>query len=265
MSVPYYVNFYDGDLSARAPFVSVVMPAYNASRTIISSIKSVQRQLYTNWELLIVDDCSTDDTVLIVKDLSTIDSRIKLISLAKNSGRPAYPRNVAIKEARGVFISFLDADDEWLPVKLKRQVSFMINFKAAFSCTGYDVISFSDVAVGRFNPPIMCSYDDLLANNSVGCLTAMYDVRILGKRYFPICGHEDYALWLKILREGYCLHGLQESLAHYRLTPGSVSSSKLKLLRFFWNIYKNQEGFSPLKSALFCLRYAWNARGKYKK
>jgi teichuronic acid biosynthesis glycosyltransferase TuaG len=263
MSVPCHGNFCDGDLGAREPLVSVVMPAYNANRTIASSIKSVQRQSYANWELLVVDDCSTDDTGLIVRDLATIDGRIRLISLAKNSGRPAYPRNVAIKEAAGEFISFLDADDEWQPIKLKKQVSFMARSKIAFSCSGYDVISFAGEEIGSFNPPMVCSYNDLLANNSVGCLTVMYDVRILGKQYFPICGHEDYALWLKILREGHSVHGLQEPLSRYRLTPGSASSSKLKVLKFFWNIYKNQEGFSHLVSALFCLRYAWNARGKY--
>ena len=263
MSAPCHGNFCNDILSAREPLVSVVMPAYNASSTIASSIKSVQRQSYANWELLVVDDCSTDDTVLIVKDLATIDSRIKLISLAKNSGSPAYPRNVAIKEAAGVFISFLDADDEWQAIKLQKQVSFMARSKIAFSCSGYDVISFAGEEIGSFSPPMVCSYNDLLANNSVGCLTAMYDVRVLGKQYFPICGHEDYALWLKILREGHSVYGLQEPLSLYRLTPGSVSSSKLKVLKFFWNIYKNQEGFSHLVSALFCLRYAWNARGKY--
>lgn len=263
MLAPCHGNSCDDDLTAQEPLVSVVMPAYNASRTIASSIKSVQRQSYVNWELLVVDDCSTDDTVLIVKGLSTIDSKIRLISLAKNSGRPAYPRNVAIKEAAGDFISFLDADDEWQPIKLEKQISFMVSSNIAFSCSGYDVISFAGEEIGSFSPPMVCSYNDLLANNSVGCLTAMYDVRILGKQYFPICGHEDYALWLRILREGHSVHGLQEPLSLYRLTPGSVSSSKLKVLKFFWNIYKNQEGFSHLVSALFCLRYAWNARGKY--
>jgi teichuronic acid biosynthesis glycosyltransferase TuaG len=263
MSASCHDNFFDDDLAAGEPLVSVVMPAYNASHTIARSIKSVQRQLYTNWELLVVDDCSTDDTVLIVKDLATIDSRIRLISLAKNSGRPAYPRNLAIKEAAGEFISFLDADDEWLPIKLRKQVSFMVRSKVAFSCSGYNVISLAGEEIGSFNPPMVCSYYDLLANNSVGCLTAMYDVRILGKQYFPICGHEDYALWLVILRKGYSVYGLQEPLSLYRLTPGSISSSKIKLWQFFWNIYKNQEGFSYLMSVLFCLRYAWNARGKY--
>jgi teichuronic acid biosynthesis glycosyltransferase TuaG len=247
------------------PLVSVVMPAYNASRTIASSIKSVQQQSYAKWELWVVDDCSTDDTVPIVNELAKIDDRIKLISLGKNSGRPACPRNVAIKEATGDLIAFLDADDKWLPIKLKKQVSFMAQSNVAFSCSGYDVISFVGEAIGSFNPPMVCSYNDLLASNSVGCLTAIYDVRILGKQYFPICGHEDYALWLKILRNGHSVHGLQEPLSLYRLTPGSVSSSKLKVLNFFWNIYRNQEGFSYLMSALFCLRYAWNTRGKYNK
>ena len=263
MSAPCHGNFGGDDLTAREPLVSVVMPAYNASCTIASSIRSVQQQSYVNWELWVVDDCSTDDTVSIAKGLSEMDDRIKLISLAKNSGRPACPRNVAIREATGELIAFLDADDEWLPLKLEKQVSFMTHTNVAFSCAGYDVISFAGEEIGSFNPPKVCSYDDLLASNSVGCLTAMYDARILGKQYFPICGHEDYALWLKILREGHSVHGLQEPLALYRLTPGSVSSSKFKVLKFFWNIYKNQEGFSPVLSALFCLRYAWNTRGKY--
>jgi len=265
MSEASFVDFCDLNLDVIEPFVSVVMPAYNASCTIASSIKSVQQQSYKNWELWVVDDCSTDDTVSIVKGLLAIDDRIKLISLAKNSGRPAYPRNVAIKEATGELIAFLDADDEWLPIKLKKQVSFMTRSNVAFSCSGYEIISFVGKEIGSFNPPMICSYDDLLAANSIGCLTAMYDARILGKQYFPICGHEDYALWLKILREGHLVHGLQESLSLYRLTPGSVSSNKLKVMKFFWNIYNKQEGFSRLVSVLFCLRYAWNTRGKYNK
>ena len=253
------------DLTAKGSLVSVVMPAYNASRTIASAINSVQRQSYTNWELLVVDDCSADDTVLVVAGLAAIDSRIKLVSLPKNSGRPAYPRNEAIQRAVGLFICFLDADDEWRPTKLETQVSFMTNSSIAFSCSGYDVISFAGEEVGSFSPPAVCSYNDLLANNSVGCLTAMYDVRILGKQYFPICGHEDYALWLRILGKGYSVYGLQKPLSIYRITPGSVSSNKLKILKFFWNIYRNQEGFSHFLAALFCVRYAWNSIGKYKK
>lgn len=240
------------------------MPAYNARRTIVDSVKSLQMQSYRNWELFIVDDCSTDDTINIVRHLAISDERIKVISLGINSGRPAYPRNVAIREARGEIIAFLDADDEWMPDKLQKQLYFMDSTCAALSCTGYDVIDINGNDIGNFIPPDVCSYDDLLSNNTIGCLTAIYDVRILGKRYFPICGHEDYALWLNILRDGYEVYGLKDKLSRYRITPGSVSSSKLKILRFFWNIYRNQEKFSYLTSAFFCLRYAWNARGKYK-
>jgi teichuronic acid biosynthesis glycosyltransferase TuaG len=216
----------DQDLTNREPLVSVVMAAYNASGTIFSAIKSVQLQLYSNWELLVVDDCSTDNTAFIVKSLSIEDSRIKLITLANNSGGPARPRNVAIKEAEGVFISFLDADDEWMPMKLMKQVSFMASSKVAFSCSGYDVISFVGEKIGSYSPPTLCSYNNLLSSNSIGCLTAIYDVRILGKQYFPVCGHEDYALWLKILRDGHSIYGLRESLALYRLTPGSVRRTR---------------------------------------
>lgn len=251
------------ELPTKKPLVSVVMPAYNAASTIIDSIKSVQQQSYANWELLVVDDCSMDNTVVVVRALSVKDSRIKLIVLDANSGRPAHPRNVGIKEAAGELIAFLDADDEWTSAKLEKQVYFMSSLSAAFSCSSYDVISCSGALVGGFEPPPICSYDDLLVNNSIGCLTAMYDVRILGKRYFPLCGHEDYALWLKILREGYLVYGLKESLAFYRLTPGSASSNKLKVMKFFWNIYKNQEKFSSVKAMFLCVRYAWNARRKY--
>jgi len=257
------VNFDGCDLGANELLVSIVMPAYNASKTVANSVMSVQEQSYKNWELLIVDDCSTDDTVFIVRGFSKNDARIKLISLTENSGGPAYPRNVAIKQATGEFIAFLDADDEWLPEKLEKQIAFMRRFNLAISCTGYYVVSFAGANVGSFSPPQMCSYRDLLAANSVGCLTAMYDVRILGKRYFPICGHEDYALWLKILRNGYTVYGLQESLSRYRLTLGSVSSSKLKVMKYFWNIYKNQEGFSTFLAIFYCVRYVWGARNKY--
>jgi teichuronic acid biosynthesis glycosyltransferase TuaG len=250
-------------LKKNEPLVSVVMAAYNASRTIATSVKSLQAQSYQNWEILVADDKSTDDTASLVAGLAVSDSRIRLITLPENSGGPAIPRNVAIQQAQGDLIAFLDADDEWLPEKLQKQVFFMTSVGAALSCTGYGVIDFNNEDRGSLTPPRLRSYSDLLSINTIGCLTAMYDARILGKRYFPICGHEDYALWLSILREGYKVHGLQECLARYRLTPGSVSSSKLKVMRFFWKIYKNQEGYSYLTSTLFCLRYAWNVRGKY--
>lgn len=250
-------------MSENHPLVSIVMPAHNACKTIANAINSVKMQSYQKWELVVVDDYSNDETVSIVNTLARLDDRIKVLTLSKNSGQPAYPRNVAIQQSKGDLIAFLDADDEWMPDKLKNQIYFMHNLSAAISCTGYSVMDLYGNDIASFTPPKTCCYQDMLRHNTIGCLTAIYDVRILGKRYFPICGHEDYALWLSILREGYKVYGLQEQLSRYRLTPKSVSSNKLKVLPFFWNIYKNQEGFSYLMSLLFCLRYAWHVIGKY--
>ena len=246
------------------PLVSVVMPAYNAGKTIVSSVRSLLAQSYLNWELVVVDDKSTDNTAALIAELAESDRRIRPIFLSDNSGGPAFPRNAAIKASRGSYISFLDADDEWSPVKLERQLNFMLEKGAVLSCTSYCVVDSIGTLVGRYEPPTVCSYKELLKNNSIGCLTAMYDARFLGKRYFPLCGHEDYALWLSILREGHVVHGLQERLANYRLVPGSVSSNKFKVMGFFWHIYRNIEGFSYLLAVFCCLQYAWNARHKYK-
>ena len=260
--------FYFGNsevfLNQDEPLVSVVMAAYNAGKTIVSSVRSLLAQSYRNWELVVVDDKSTDNTAALIAELAGSDSRIRPIFLSENSGGPAFPRNEAIRASRGSYISFLDADDQWLPAKLERQLKFMLEVGAVLSCTGYCVVDANGAVVGGYEPPAVCSYKGLLSNNSIGCLTSMYDARALGKRYFPLCGHEDYALWLSILREGHIVHGLQIHLASYRLVPGSVSSNKFKVIGFFWHIYRNIEGFSYLPAAFFCLRYAWNARGKYK-
>lgn len=252
-----------GKINTDDLLVSVIMPAYNAGQTIVSSINSLQAQSYTNWELLVVDDHSTDDTVSIVKGLLNLDSRIKLVGLNENTGSPARPRNLAIEISSGTYIAFLDADDEWMPEKLYKQVNFMSETGATLSCSGYLVIGPDGDYIGQFSPPKLCTYEELLAHNSIGCLTAMYDARVLGKRYFPLCGHEDYALWLNILREDRCVFGIEEHLAKYRLVHGSVSSNKLKVMPFFWNIYKNLQGYSYFMSAIYCLRYAWNSRKKY--
>ena len=240
------------------------MPAYNASITIEASVRSLQSQSYINWELLVADDSSSDDTASIVAKLAKSDSRIHLIAMTQNSGGPAIPRNVATRHARGEYIAFLDADDQWFPEKLLEHVNFMKTMGAALSCTGYKVEDTNKKYCGSLNPPAILSYVDLLKVNNIGCLTAMYDARILGKRYFPVCGNEDYALWLSILREGFKAYGLRKCLACYRLSPGSVSSNKIRLIPFFWNIYRNRENFSFFVSIFFCLRYAWNIKAKYK-
>jgi teichuronic acid biosynthesis glycosyltransferase TuaG len=245
------------------PEVSIVMPAFNAEDTVVQSIASVVGQTFGDWELLVVDDCSTDRTAERVRDIARTDSRVTLHVLERNSGGPAGPRNVGVDRASGAFLAFLDADDRWAPEKLSRQLEFMKREKAVLSSTGYDVVGADGDPVGSFVPPPRTSYERMLRASTIGCLTAMYDVRALGKRKFPLCGHEDYALWLSILREGRVAHGLPDRLATYRQARGSVSANKWRVLSFYWRIYRDFEGFSPFQSALLCIRCAWANRSKY--
>jgi teichuronic acid biosynthesis glycosyltransferase TuaG len=248
---------------SETAYVSIIMPAYNAEKTISASIESVKRQTIHSWELIVIDDCSTDCTLEIIRESSLHDSRVRILSTEKNSGSPALPRNIGVKEAKYRYIAFLDADDLWEPEKLARQLNFMQDMKIALSCTSYTVIDKNSSTIGSLSPPKAATYYNLLNENTIGCSTAMYDMSILGKRYFPICGHEDYALWLIILREGHIAYGINESLSIYRLQQNSVSSNKIKVLSFFWRIYRKQEKFSFIKSTLLCFNYAWNAKRKY--
>lgn len=245
--------------------VSIIMPAYNAGRTILNAIQSVQSQTHRNFELIIVDDGSGDGTYEKAKDVASADSRIRVFKLDRNSGSPAAPRNIGLQNARGRFVAFLDADDKWRPLKLERQIAFMTEVGAKISCTGYDVYDEWGEFVGKLVPPVKHDYKGLLRENTIGCLTAMLDLEKLGPIQFPVCGHEDYALWLSVLREGGYVYGLQEQLAEYRVSSSSVSGNKFKVLPYFWGVYRKAEGFSIVRSGYYCARYAWYARNKYKK
>lgn len=245
------------------PLVSVVMPAFNAETTIAQSIQSVLAQTVQDFELIVVDDASSDRTVEIVERHAERDRRIRLLTTGRNSGGPAVPRNLALAQSTSRFAAFLDADDVWSPQKTKLQLSAMEATGAAISCTGFDVIDAQDRRIGAFIPPARAGYASLLKGNSVGCLTAIYDAERLNRPSFPICGHEDYALWLELTRDGTSILGLPQKLAAYRVGVESVSSDKMKMLRFFWHIYRHREGFDPVRSAYMCARYAMLNRAKY--
>jgi len=247
------------------PLCSIVMPAFNAAATIAEAIESVRAQSCADWELLVVDDCSSDGTAAIVGEYAEQDARIRYFRMDVNSGGPAGPRNRGISEAARRFIAFLDGDDVWYREKLQRQLTAMRRFAWGLSCTGFDVVRVGKGVVGTYIPPLESSYEHVLGENSLGCLSVAYDTDLLGKRYFPSCGHEDYALWLQILREGNVAHGIQESLCAYRLTPGSVSRNKLRVLRFFYSIYRHREGFSAPRSAFLTIRYALKNAAKYRR
>lgn len=243
--------------------VSVVMPAFNAARTIENAIGSVLSQTFSDFELLVIDDCSTDNTSQVVSEIAREDCRVRLIVNEINSGSPAVPRNVGVENSLGRYVAFLDSDDSWAPNKLEVQTRLMEESEASISCTGYTVVDANSKRVGAFVPPEVTGYQDLLSENTLGCSTVMVDLTKTSNLRFPVCGHEDYALWLKLTRGGIQVYGLQEMLASYQVAPGSVSSNKLKVLGYFWHIYRNLEGFSFVRSLLYCGRYAWNVRAKY--
>ncbi len=244
--------------------VSIITPSYNSSRFIAQTIESVISQAYKNWEMIIIDDCSPDNSNEIIKEYIKKDSRIKLIKLEKNSG-PAVARNRAIQEAKGRYIAFLDADDLWYPEKLDKQIKFMNENNLSFTYCAYKLIDDEYNNLGIFIPPEKVSYNSILKTNSIGCLTAIYDAKILGKVYMPnILKRQDYGLWLKILKQINTTKGILEPLAIYRLRKNSVSSNKLKAAKFQWKIYREVEQLSLTESIYYFIHYALNGIKKYK-
>ena len=223
--------------------VSIITPTYNASRFIQETIKSVQAQSYPYWEMIIVDDCSTDDTINKIKQEIKFDSRIHLLELAENSG-PAQARNMAIKAAKGKYLAFLDSDDLWLPYKLERQLKFMKANNAAFTYSDYRIMDENGVQSEIvFRVPSKIVYKDLLKNTMIGTLTVMLDKEIVGNIQMPIlrdCS-EDYGLWLSILSKGICAYGINEELAVYRKCKNSLSSNKFNSALKTWNTYRKVE------------------------
>jgi teichuronic acid biosynthesis glycosyltransferase TuaG len=234
------------------PIVSIITPAYNSSNFIEETIQSVFDQTFEEWEMIIVDDNSSDDTVSIAKRFAKEDSRIKIIELSENSG-PATARNVAIELSRGRYIAFLDSDDLWDPVKLERQIGFMKRKNSAFSCTYYSLMNEEGESNGKVaTPPDRVNYTDLLKRNHIGCLTAIYDTKKLGKVYMPeIIKRQDYGLWLKILRNGEVADCLTEPLAAYRVRTSSVSSNKMNLIRYHWKLFYEIENLGAIRSVYY--------------
>ncbi|QIH31572.1 glycosyltransferase family 2 protein [Sphingobacterium sp. DR205] len=232
--------------------VSIIMPCYNASRYIKESIKSVINQTYDNWELIIIDDKSKDDSLQMIEPF-LIDERIILVEKEENRG-VAEARNTGIEYSSGRYIAFLDSDDIWDSDKLKLQISFMKSNGCFFSYTSYRIIdSQGDIILSKvFIKDKISSYESLLKSNVIGCLTAVLDIEELGKKRFVKVGHEDYVFWLSYLKTGIKAACLDRVLASYRIHPNTVSSNKWKALKYTWNIYKNVEKLSYVKSC-YCL------------
>lgn len=240
--------------------VSVITPSYNSSLYISHAIHSVQSQSYQNWEMIIVDDCSSDNSVELIKEFKKKDKRIKLIPLSKNVGA-AEARNIALRNASGKFIAFLDSDDMWYPDKLEKQLAFMQNNDYAFTFTAYERINHDNSRkINNIYVPQKINYNKFLKNTIIGTLTVLIDKQKTG--YFEMANirsSHDMALWCKLLKKGFNAYGLNEILSIYRVVDSSNTAKKWKAAKDVWIVYRENEHFNILKSTYYFIFYAYNA------
>lgn len=233
--------------------ISIIMPSYNTASFIAEAIQSVLNQTYANFELIIVDDGSNDTSKEVVANFS--DKRIVFIPLKDNCG-PQYVRNLALSQAKGDYIAFLDSDDIWEKDKLQNQIEIMSCNNVALSYTPYSIINENGQKTGEFFPRKKLSYRDLLLSCDIGNSTAIYDAKILGKIESGSIRH-DYELWLKILKQGHIAQCIGEKpLASIRIRKGSDTSNKLKSALRQWQVYREVEKLSFLKSLYYQVNYA---------
>lgn len=229
--------------------VSIIMPAYNCEDFIGITLDSVINQTYENWEVIVVDDCSTDNTAEVVQEYRRKDNRIKYHKLEKNSGA-AVARNKAVDLATGKYMAFLDSDDVWFPEKLTKQISFMEKNNYGFTCTSYSKI---DEQGDNLNRTIVAQtrrdYDGVL-KTCPGNSTVIYNAEKLGKFKIPdIKKRNDYVMWLQVIKKDKYLHGIAEPLGSHRIRTESISSNKKSLIGYHWKVYRDIENLSLLKSS----------------
>lgn len=243
---------------------SIITPCCNAAKHLVHAIESVLAQTCQDWEMLIVDDCSTDGSADIIMEYVNKDSRIKYFRTSHLSGSPAVPRNIGIENASGRFIAFLDSDDMWLPNKLEVQMRVIQeNEDAAIAFSYYEKVPESGIRSGRVvSSPNRITYNDLLYGNVIGCLTGVYDTEKVGKIYMKQIGHEDYPMWLEILKRGFVGVNTCDVQALYRVREGSVSADKFKAARWQWNIYRNVENLGLFKAIRCFVAYAFKGLNK---
>jgi len=236
--------------------VSIITPTFNAEKFIRATIESVQNQSYQNWEMILVDDASTDKTIAIIKEFAQKDNRIKLTELSKNSGN-GFARNVALEKAIGKYIAYLDADDLWFPMKLEKQIQFLKTNNLPFTFSFYDCIDEEGNSLTRrVEAPLELTYDQLFFCNYVGNLTAIYDVDFFGKIVIEATQkRQDWRLWLTILKQIEVTKPVPEILALYRIRKDSISSSKFKLIKHNFGVYRDFHGFNFVFSVLLMTRF----------
>lgn len=247
------------------PLVSIVTPVFNSAIYLNETIQSVIAQNYTNWEHILVDDCSTDNSVEIIKSFALNEPRIRLLKMPINMGSGS-ARNMAILEAKGKYIAFLDSDDVWVPEKLTIQIKFMEEKQIDFSHSSY---GYWDEKSNEIKKPFLVShnpvsYKDLLKRTEISCLTAIYNQQTIGKMYMPdLRRKQDYALWLSILKKGYKSYPQQEVLAYYRQRKGSATNKKYKLIYKHYRFLVESEGLCFFNAVKYTIYWMINGLFKY--
>jgi glycosyltransferase involved in cell wall biosynthesis len=247
------------------PLVSIITPAYNSAKFIAETIQSVQNQTYKNFELLIVDDGSTDDTEAIVRFFFENDSRIQFYKLEHNSG-PAVARNTAIEKASGDFMTFIDADDIWLPTFIENSIKTILETEVPFVFSSYKRSNEKlEFVYSDFIVPQKVSYSDILKSNSISCLTAFVDIKTLGKKYMPLIRkRQDMGLWLNYLKVIPFAYGIQDTQAIYRIRENSLSRKKSDLIKYQWQFYRKVEKLNIFQASYYTLHWMYRGFMKYR-
>ena len=244
--------------------VSVIMPVFNAERTMRRSIESVLQQSEMRLELVLIDDASTDRSAFLISEYAYKDSRVKTLQQPANAG-VAEARNAGIRAASGRYIAFLDSDDWWHQHKLELQVSQMQASGATVSYTTYQRVAEDGSLLSTVEPPLQVDHADMLCSNHIGNLTGVYDRR-LGDVPFLRMGHEDYVFWLdRVRRAGRAIRVEHDGpLAFYLVRNGSISSNKLRAACWQWRIYRGIERLSLPRATWHMMHYVCNAMRKRK-
>jgi len=245
--------------------VSIITPSYNSAKFIAETIQSVQNQTYSNWEMIIVDDGSSDETENIVLSIIQNDNRIQFHKLSHNSG-PAVARNTGIEKASGDYMTFIDADDIWFPTFIENNIKTINETGIPFVFSSYRRANEQlEFVYSDFIVPNKVSYTDILKSNSISCLTAFLDIKKLGKKYMPLIRkRQDMGLWLNYLKVIPFAYGIQETQAIYRIRENSLSRKKSDLIKYQWQFYRQVENLNVFQSAYYMLHWMYRGFMKYR-
>lgn len=244
----------------KQPLVSVIMPCYNMEKFLPDTIASVTRQTFHDWELIIVDDASTDQTAAVFQQAGEQNQQIRWATKTEHTGI-ADTRNQCISMAKGRYLAFLDADDLWHPDKLQRQLQFMQERQVGFSYSSYDLIDEEGKPLGKtIRAAGDLDYKAYLHNTIIGCSTVMLDTEKVGQVTVPhFRTSEDTATWLVLLKNGFLAYAIDEPLTSYRIRRKSASSNKLKAAADLWKVYRQQEKLHFPKACYSFSCYVFNA------